>query len=128
MSKLKCERCEEMVVPKTLREPALYVHGMQVGGKYYNACPLCLRDIVTGEDRQELDVTKAMDRMAANELKADFYEFKESIMALLYIIGFCVALVLLWVAVDILIEWGENFWTWLKGTTWYYRFYMFWIK
>lgn len=80
-------KCDSLVSPRTLREPKLYVSGMQIGGKYYKACPDCLCDIQTGEDRQELDVVKAMNRMAEIELKADWYEAKETFMALLYVIA-----------------------------------------
>ncbi|WP_455232226.1 hypothetical protein [Geopseudomonas aromaticivorans] len=123
MKAFKCANCNSIEKPLILREPSLFTGGVQVGGAYYKACPNCLHDIETGENRQELDVEKSTTKLAEAELKALAYDAKESAMALLYVIGIIAAIIgAIWLLIEIdrLYFW---FMYWLKGTKFYYNLY-----
>jgi len=128
MKQSKCAKCDSLVSPRTFREPKLFVQGMQVGGRYYKACPECLCDIQTGEDRQELDVVKAMNRMAEAENKAAWYDLKETFMALLYVIAGIAGIIFLFWMYSMLHQRFDEFMFWFKGTKLYYDIYMNWLK
>lgn len=121
MKKIKCAKCDEIAVPEIIREPLLFTQGMQVGGKYYKACPSCLHDIESGEDRQNIDVIKATNHIADAQLKVFWYDIKETGIALIYAAIIIVALVFLG---DLFFgDTGRKLSYWIKGTDFYLWFF-----
>lgn len=119
MKKVKCANCGELATPKIIREPLLFTMGMQVGGKYYKACPACLHDIESGDDRQNIDVVKATNNIADAQLKVFWYDLKETAIALIYGVGIFAAVVALICLALSAESFYLDFMYWLKGTDFY---------
>lgn len=79
MSKVKCQCCKKMMVPKVITSVPFYISGVPVGGRdpESSVCPFCLSPMWMLTEHQAL---------AAGKANAEFYALM--ILALVNIVAF----------------------------------------
>lgn len=121
--KVVCKGCGCEVTPMYIREPSVFSRGIQISGKLYKACPECLLDLYSGDDRQVVDVEKIREKQAGVDIKAIYQDARETVYAVFYAVCIIVALIVIVKVAFCAIDMYDNLIYWFKGTKlgfWYY--------
>lgn len=125
-----CKGCGCEVKPRIFHEPNVYVKGVQISGKYYRGCPECLKDVESGEDRQDMDFCKGRyKQLQAIESSISSKESRKTFI--LEVVSFIVGLVVVFYLACFLLGIGgflasicADITYWFKGTKLGYWYYM----